>query len=77
MSEKLFTVEYDASGEKVEIHLDRRGLAALRRALEAAERGGDAHLLSSEWGGEELTCQPQSVGTALLHHLKIFVWPDR
>lgn len=72
---RLFTVELAPDAEKVEIHLNRDGFSALRRFLDEAERGGDVHLVTPEWGGTELTGDAQSPENRLIPHLSVWGYP--
>jgi len=34
------------------------------------------HLMTEDWGGEELSNNKQNKKTELIHHVKIFKWVD-
>ena len=77
MSQKLLTFEYDSAGEVVTLHLNREGLEYLigvlvrMRDLAAPDH---VHLMTADWGGEELTDQKQASGSVLIHHVKLCKW---
>jgi Immunity protein 32 len=81
--DKLLTFELDEDGDQLFIHGDVQGLrdlvASLQRLITKAEAGkpDHDHLFTEEWGGHELTSDPQLTDTAvrLIHHVKIYGWP--
>lgn len=81
----MITAETEKGGEVVHVHLDAAGLGRLIKALswlkariEAGERD-HLHLMTEDWGGNELSTQPQSLSgnTTLVHHVKIHGWTDK
>ena len=75
MEEYLLTFEYDEETRKIEIHADRKGLIVFKDIIDnLLEKGGDIHLMSPSWGGQELSEEQQNEKTKLLHHVKIFFW---
>jgi hypothetical protein len=66
------TVSYSDEGE-VEIAMDRDGLDQLIRALarlQSAKAPDHDHLMSEDWGGDELTTDVPALGT-IAHHLRL------
>jgi len=73
----LLTFEWDSKNEMIEIHGDEKGLKKLKEALDLllAKSGNDhVHLMSNEWGGEELSSEVQGLDNELVNHVKIFKW---
>jgi hypothetical protein len=73
----LLTFELGRSGDELEIHCDRRGLAELIRILsELAQSEGRAHdhLMTPAWGGGELSEELQGETDRLLHKVTVRVW---
>lgn len=83
MIDHLLTFEVDSDGDQLVIHGDPAGLRVLLRALERlvahAEAGNPEHdhLLTEEWGGDELSSRAQTTdgSTRLVHHVKLYGWP--
>ena len=78
---KILTVELDKENELIELHLDKAGAKYLRDLLNKLIEVGQQdhrHLMTDEWGGNELTSdkQNQSEGVKLLHQLKIMYWNE-
>ena len=76
---KLLSVECHSSTEVVEIHLNRSGLDCLIEVLESLRKANSldhVHLMSPEWGGNELTGQScrSSTDWAAAKHLKVCLW---
>jgi hypothetical protein len=77
--EKIITLELDSNRELVEMHLNKAGaeyLLKLFQSLAQSETDTDCHLMTPEWGGNELTEDAQNLGgeTKLINHLKILYW---
>ena len=74
----MLTFEIGKDGDVVEIHGDTSGLGGLRdtinRILDSGERNSHEHLMSSSWGGNELTEDNQGADSRLIHHVKIYCW---
>ena len=78
----MLTFEYDKKDEFLMIHGDADGLQFLqtqiKSLLNSAEKGAinHLHLMSTEWGGSELTSQKQTndENVEVLNHVKIFCW---
>ena len=77
MNEKMVSVECDQSREVVELHLNRPGLDYL---IDVLSRLRDAtppehvHLMSSDWGGGELSGSAQNPDFVAAKHLKVCLW---
>jgi len=79
----LLTFEVEPEGDVVEVHTDANGLEhlisqllSLREKVRQGEKGL-LHLMTDDWGGEELSNQLQGkgAGVTLVHHVKIHGWP--
>ena len=77
MSDKLVSVECDESRELVEIHLDSSGIEYL---IDVLTRLRDSpppehvHLMTPDWGGNELNESSQNLDLVAAKHLKICLW---
>jgi len=80
----MITAETEKGGDVVHVHVDVAGidclikdLSLLKSKIEAGERD-HLHLMTEEWGGHELSTQPQDLSgkTILVHHVKIHGWTD-
>ncbi len=76
---KTFTIELDKKGQTLEMHLDKEGAEYLKGVLDKViklDRQDHLHLMTPDWGGEELTSEKQnkSKEVELLHQLKIVYW---
>ncbi len=85
MKDHLLSLVTDEEGAQVTIHLDLAGvnylLAELNNIKENLEKNDcpHTHLLSSDWGGSELTTsklssQKEEVNS--IHHLKVYGWNE-
>jgi len=75
----MLTFEWDKDSEQLEIHADASGLQELVSQLKklAAIEGSDhIHLMTEDWGGDELSSDKQNNKAELIHHVKIFKWSD-
>lgn len=76
-NKKILTFELVKSGDALDVHMDRRGLAELIRICQRLyERGGHEHLMTTSWGGIELTDQPQSESSKLLNKVTLHLWAE-
>lgn len=81
MAKDLLTFELDSEKDQLFIHGDPSGLRRLGRLLlhlaNQAEQGDfpHEHYFTENWGGDDLSSVPQSVGHECLNHVKIFGWP--
>lgn len=76
---KIFTVELDKEDESVALHLDKNGAEYLRDLLNRlieSDTECHLHLMTEEWGGNELTSekQNQSAEVGLINQLKMMYW---
>lgn len=82
MGKDLLTFELDNDADQLFIHGDPAGLRRLARLLEHLAEQAEQdeyphqHLFTKEWGGEELSSEPQEDGHICLNHVKIYGWPD-
>ena len=73
-TEELLTFELTGDGT-LEIHGNKHGLAGLRHALDHVLRTETHdHLMTREWGGNELSSDRQGDGNRLVHSVKILFW---
>jgi hypothetical protein len=73
----LLTFEWDAKDEILEIHANREGLEKLRTAINTllSKNGCDhIHLMTEDWGGEELSNEKQCQENEIINHVKVFQW---
>ena len=81
----LLTFEKSTDSDELIIHADSDGLKilikSLKQLLEKTESGktDHDHLMTDKWGGWELSNAPQQSdgSTKIIHHVKIYGWPDR
>jgi hypothetical protein len=74
---KHLSFEWDAKGERLEIHGNDKGLAALVGVLElliAKSENDHVHLMTAEWGGNTLSSDRQNSDAKLINHVKILRW---
>jgi hypothetical protein len=82
MEKDLLVFELDKDKDQLFIHGDPNGLRRLAQLLiELADSAGEGdfpheHLFTPEWGGEELSSQPQERNHECINHVKIYGWPD-
>jgi len=79
--EKIFTIELDKEEEAIELHLNKTGAEYLRNILDrliSNNKNEHLHLMSSDWGGDELSSNQQNLNAdvELLHQLKIMYWSE-
>lgn len=71
--------EWDPKNEILEIHGNAEGLKKIRDALDLLIKspGNDhSHLMTSEWGGNELSSQKQNDNDCIINHVKISKWEN-
>ena len=76
MSEKLLTFEL-ASKDEIEIHLDQEGIQELIQILTKLQKSNKPnhnHLMTSAWGGNELTSEKQAAANELINKVTIRLW---
>ena len=75
----MLTFEWDKGDQKLEIHADSEGLRHLLNQVEklVCVKGNEhLHLMTEDWGGEDLSDDKQNAKSELIHHVKIFKWAD-
>lgn len=78
MSRPLLTFELNSEQDSVEIHANADGIAVLVNWLEVALKTKDhQHLMTPEWGGNELSAELQGQSNRLVKHVKIVPWEGR
>lgn len=73
----MLTFEWSEKDERLEIHADDAGLELLARSIEALRSKSvpdHVHLMSADWGGNELGTVKQGAQNDLVHHVKLFRW---
>ncbi len=82
MSDRMLTFELhtDEKANELAIHGSAEGLEALAntllRLVQKTKEGhfDHDHLMTKEWGGTELSSEPQSEDSELLNHVKVYCW---
>ena len=79
--EKIFTIELDEKEKTIELHLNQAGAEYLKNILErliSNNKSEHLHLMTPDWGGNELSSNQQNLSTdaELLHQLKVVYWKD-
>ena len=73
MNSPLLTFEINDAMESIEIFANAEGVAELICFLELALRTNDhQHLMTPDWGGDELSSELQGQSNRIVHHVKIF-----
>jgi hypothetical protein len=68
----LLTFEINDTLESIEIFADKQGIKELIRWLELVLKTQDhQHLMTPEWGGDELSSTLQGQSNRLINHVKI------
>ncbi|MGE0669382.1 MAG: Imm32 family immunity protein [Parachlamydiales bacterium] len=78
-NEYLLTFELDLKNETLEIHGNRRGLEKLSiiiNTILSNTTNDHVHLMTPDWGGNELSKEKQCSQNELIHHVKIFNWSN-
>lgn len=73
----MLVFELDKSSSVLEIHLDDNGLEKLKEViakLDQLKQSDHVHLMTEEWGGDELSDEQQNMDFDLIHHVKIMRW---
>ena len=76
----MLTFEWDKDSERLEIHADSDGLQELVdqvNKLKSVEGNEHLHLMTEDWGGDELSNDKQNEESELINHVKIFKWIDK
>lgn len=76
---RVITIELDPEQELIELHLNKEGAEYLKSILEnliLKNDNQDIHLMTPDWGGDELSGIPQNNDECikLIHHLKLMYW---
>lgn len=76
MVDYTLTFEITPDGDEIEIHATKEGLSHLKKQIEhLLEKGEDhTHLMTSSWGGNELSEEVQGENNKLISHVKVFIW---
>ena len=71
-----YTLTFEISeGNSIEIHADSEGLKMLIQILQKTFKTGDhEHLMTEDWGGDELSNEKQGPNNILCNHVKIMKW---
>ena len=75
-----FELNKDDESQELAIHGSSDGLEALAHSLLRLVKNTKPgcfdhdHLMFDSWGGTELTSEPQSQDSRLLHHIKIYCY---
>jgi len=76
--EKILTFELVQTGDALDIHANKKGLAELIRVCQRLyEHGGHEHMMTPSWGGTELTEQPQGESHRPLNKVTLRLWGER
>ena len=76
-SPKLLTFEWNEKDEILEIHGNSKGFLELSQKLSklANKTGNDHdHMMTPDWGGQELTNEPMNPDNLIINHVKIHKW---
>lgn len=74
---RILTFELEKNGVELHVHGDEQGLKELALVLEGLLRSttsDHAHLFTPDWGGEELSDEPQSENSSLVKKVTIHLW---
>ena len=75
MNKLLLTFEINDKQESIEIHANALGIHVLIEQLQKALKTSDhQHLMTDEWGGQELSSEKQGFANRFVHHIKIIPW---
>lgn len=78
-SNYLLTFEWDKKNETLEIHANQNGLEKLKSMIDSLlskSQPDHIHLMTKEWGGNELSSPVQSSENEIINHVKVFKWTD-
>jgi len=76
-SDYLLTFESDSKNEILEIHGNQKGLEKLKALIDSllAKSSNDhLHLMTENWGGNELSDDKQCSENEIINHVKLFKW---
>jgi Immunity protein 32 len=75
MSDGLISFELSSDLKQLDIHFDKIGIERMIAYLERlCEKDGHDHLMTSSWGGTELSEEKQGDDSILLHRVSIHFW---
>ncbi len=77
--EHLLTFEMNKEGDELTVHMNQQGLALLQLVLARLQNGSSpmprhTHLMTDDWGGDELSSQPQSTDSTLFNKVDLRLW---
>jgi hypothetical protein len=75
----LLTFEWDSKNEVLEIHGNQEGLEKLKNTIEsllAKAHNDHVHLMTKNWGGNELPDNKQCQENETINHIKLFKWVE-
>lgn len=73
----ILTFEWDSDNEALEIHGNKKGLEKLKNMIDLLlnkTTDDHAHLMTEDWGGNELSEESQCSDNELINHVKLFIW---
>lgn len=73
----VLTFEWDKENQILEIHGNTEGLKLLKNKIDLIinkKEMNHTHLMSREWGGDEITESKQSHTNDMINSVKIFKW---
>jgi hypothetical protein len=76
-SPKLLTFEWNEKQEILEIHGTADGLKSLVEIINkliASRENEHEHMMSVQWGGQELSNDPMNPENRIINHVKINKW---
>lgn len=72
MNNARVTFELTKDRDCIEIHFNAEGLDSLIRSFKMALESQDhQHLMTSEWGGDNLSSDVQGFSNTLINHVKL------
>ncbi|MCL4472453.1 MAG: Imm32 family immunity protein [Actinobacteria bacterium] len=73
----ILSFELSKKDNALEIHFDTDGLEHFISLLNKLRKDkGHLHLMTSEWGGNDLSSKKLGEDNYLLNHVKIFLWEE-
>ncbi len=73
----LLTFEWDSKNEILEMHTNKKGLENLKSIIDKlliTNENYHVHLMTKQWGGNDLSDEKQSSENELINHVKLFKW---
>ncbi len=72
---RILTFELLEGKDQLELHCNEEGLVLLIECLTKVLRTGEhEHLMTSSWGGSELTEEAQGIGNQLINKVTVHLW---